>query len=88
MAWWYVIFFFFFFRFYSFIHEKHREGQRQERQAPCKEPNMGLDPGTLGSRPEPKADVQSLSHPGAPVVCNFTEVMKTTLSFEEVKTKE
>ena len=49
---------------------------------------MGLDPGTLGSRPEPKADVQSLSHPGAPVVCNFTEVMKTTLSFEEVKTKE
>ena len=27
---------------------------------------MGLDPRTLGSRPEPKADTQPLSHPGAP----------------------
>ena len=34
-------------------------------QAPCKEPDAELDPGTLGSRPKPKADVQSLSLPGA-----------------------
>ena len=27
---------------------------------------MGLDSTTLGSRPEPKADTQSLSHPGIP----------------------
>ena len=27
---------------------------------------MGLDPGTPGSQPEPKADTQSLSPPGAP----------------------
>ena len=27
---------------------------------------MGLDPRTLRSRPEPKADAQPLSHPGAP----------------------
>ena len=27
---------------------------------------MGLDPGTPGSRPEPKADTQVLSHPGVP----------------------
>ena len=27
---------------------------------------MGLDPGTPGSRPEPKADAQLLSHPGVP----------------------
>ena len=27
---------------------------------------MGLDPGTPGSRPEPKADAQPLSHPGIP----------------------
>ena len=26
----------------------------------------GLDPRTLGSQPEPKADAQLLSHPGAP----------------------
>ena len=29
-------------------------------------PDVGLDPRTLGSRPEPKADAQPLSHPGAP----------------------
>ena len=28
---------------------------------------MGLDPRTPGSRPEPKADTQPLSHPGIPV---------------------
>ena len=30
---------------------------------------MGLDPRTPGSRPEPKADAQPLSHPGAPPYC-------------------
>ena len=28
--------------------------------------DVGLDPGTWGSRPELKADVQPLSHPGVP----------------------
>ena len=40
-----------------------REGQRcrqREKQAPCREPDMGLDPGTPGSYPELKAD--SLNH--------------------------
>ena len=32
----------------------------------CKEPDVGLDPGTPGSRPELKADVQPRSHPGIP----------------------
>ena len=38
--------------------ETHRERQRprqSEKEAPHKEPNMGLDPRTPGSRPEPKA---------------------------------
>ena len=39
---------------------------QRENQAPCREPNVGLDP---GSRPEPKADVQPLSHPGVPCAC-------------------
>ena len=30
------------------------------------EPDAGLDPKALGSCPEPKADAQRLSHPGAP----------------------
>ena len=29
-------------------------------------PDIGPDPGTLGSRPEPKADAQPVSHPGVP----------------------
>ena len=47
----------------------HRERQRhrqREKQAPCRKPDVGLDPGTQGSYPEPKADAQLLSHPGVP----------------------
>ena len=37
------------------------------KEAPCSKPDVGLDPGTPGSQPEPKADAQPLSHPGAPL---------------------
>ena len=62
---------FFFLRFYLFIHETHRERgrhrQRQrEKQAPYREPDVGLDPRSPGSCPEPKAEAQPLSHPGVP----------------------
>ena len=33
-----------------------RERQK-EKQAPCRKPDVGLDPGTMGSHPEPKAEV-------------------------------
>ena len=49
--------------------EREREGQRHrrgEKQAPCREPDVGLDPWTPGSRPEPKAGAKPLSHPGDP----------------------
>ena len=47
--------------------ERERERHRQtEKQAPCRDPNVGLDPGTPGSHPELKADAQLLSHPGVP----------------------
>ena len=47
---------------------ERRQRQRQrEKQAPCREPDVGLDPRTPGSLPEPKADAQPLSHPGVPV---------------------
>ena len=48
---------------------RNRESQRhrqREKQALCGEPNADLDPRTLGSQSEPKADTQPLSHPGAP----------------------
>ena len=43
-----------------------RQRHRQEKQAPRREPHVGLDPGTPGSCPELKADAQPLSHPGVP----------------------
>ena len=41
------------------MHERHRERERQrhrqrEMQAPCREPDVGLDPRSPGSRPGPK----------------------------------
>ena len=50
--------------------ETHRETQRK-KQAPHREPDVGLDPRTPGSRPEPTADAQPLSHPGVPLTCSF-----------------
>ena len=74
----------FFQRFYLFIHERHRERQRhrqREKQAPCREPDVGLDPGTLGSQPEPKADAQPLSPPGAPVFTFLLEFDSCPISY-------
>ena len=45
--------------------EKQRHRQR-EKQAPCREPKVGLDPGTPGPYPRPKAGAKPLSHPGIP----------------------
>ena len=65
-----VLWFCFALRF-LFVHERHTERQRhrqREKRAPCRDPNAGLDPGTPGSHPGPKADAQPLSHPGVPVL--------------------
>ena len=43
--------------------ERGRHRQR-EKQAPCWEPNVGLDPGTPGTRPGLKAGTKSLSRLG------------------------
>ena len=44
--------------------QKHRQ---REEQAPCREPDVGFDPGSLGSRPGPKAGTKPLRHPGIPI---------------------
>ena len=47
--------------------EREREAEcvtQREKQAPCLEPDVGLDPGTPGSLPGPKAGDKPLSHPG------------------------
>ena len=47
--------------------QRQRPRQR-EKQTPCREPHVGLNPRTPGSRPGPKADAQPLSHPGVPTL--------------------
>ena len=47
------------------MRQRHRQ---REKQTPCREPDAELNPRTPGSGPEPKADAQPLSHPGAPRV--------------------
>ena len=46
------------------MRDTERGRDQREKQAPCKKLNVGLDSGTPGSRPEPKAGAQLLSHPG------------------------
>ena len=45
--------------------QRSRDIGRGRNRLPS-EPDVGLDPRTLGSRPEPKAYAQPLSHPGIP----------------------
>ena len=74
-------------RFYLFIHASRRERQRprqKEKQAPCREPDVGLDPRTPGLRPEPRADAQPLSHPGVPVDHFFKKGRAVRREGEEV----
>ena len=54
------------------MRDTKRQRQR-EKQAPCRDPIVGLDTGTAGSRPELKADAQPLSHPGVPLKGAFPE---------------
>ena len=44
--------------------QTHRQ---REKQAPCREPDVGLDPGSPGSHPGLKAVAKPLSHRGCPV---------------------
>ena len=63
--------YFFFFLKILFIRDAERERQghrRREKQAPCVEPDVGLDSRTPGSCPEPKAGAHPLSPPTSPGV--------------------
>ena len=59
---------FFFFKDFIYLLMRDTESKKQrhrqrEKQAPCREPDVGLDPGT----PWLKAGAQLLSHPGIPI---------------------
>ena len=50
--------------------EREREAETQaerEKQAPCREPYVGLDPRTPGPLPGLKAGAKPLSQPGVPL---------------------
>ena len=49
--------------------ERERQRHRQrEKQAPCREPDMGLDPGTPGSCPEPESRRSTAEPPRHPLL--------------------
>ena len=57
------------------VTERERERQRhrqREKQAPRREPHMGFDPRSPGSRPGPKAGAKPLPHPGIPMNANLS----------------
>ena len=43
-----------------------RDTGKREKQAPCREPDVGFNPGTPESCLGPKVDAQPLSHPDVP----------------------
>ena len=51
--------------------EKRQRHRQREKQASCREPEVGLDPGTPGSHSGLKASAKQLSHPGIPRAGNF-----------------
>ena len=67
------LFSFFFLKDFLYSWQTQRHKQR-EKQAPCREPDAGLDPRSPGSCPGPKADTQPLSHLGAPIT-NFQKMI-------------
>ena len=64
------------FFFFMIVTERERERERGEREAETqaegeagsmhREPDVGSDPGSPGSRPGPKAGAKPLHHPGIP----------------------
>ena len=65
--------YFFFFNFYLFmivterVREREAETQAEgEAGSMYREPDVGFDPGSPGSRPGPKAGAKPLRHPGIP----------------------
>ena len=57
------------------MRERERKSETQrEKQAPFREPDVGLHPRIPGSRLGPKADTQSLGHPGVFTFIHFLKI--------------
>ena len=58
--------------------ERERERQRhRQREAGSmhREPDVGFDPGSPGSRPGPKAGAKPLRHPGIPFHASYMQLL-------------
>ena len=67
------------------VTERERERERDaegEAGSMHWEPDVGFDPGSPGSRPEPKADAQLLSHPGVPGQDFYGDYSEITINQE------
>lgn len=68
------------------MRDTERERQRhrpREEQAPCRKPDVGLDLGTPGSCPGPKAGTNRLSHPGIPHYQQFRDSNGTLVKIDD-----
>ena len=61
---------------YSWETQRGRDTGRGRSREPCGEPDVGLNPRTLGSWPELRTDTRPLSHPNVPVLKTFKQVPK------------
>ena len=71
--------------------ERERERQRhrqREKQAPCRKPDVGLDPRSPGSLLGPKVGAEPLSHPGCPKCYIFLWLFPLYLRTEILSYKE
>ena len=63
--------------------EREREAETQEEEeagSMHREPDVGFDPGSPGSRPGPKTGAKPLRHPGIPVYEDFKSDYPTSHS--------
>ena len=63
--------------------ERQRHRQR-EKQAPCGDSDVGLDPMIPGSCPEPKTDAQPLIYSGASSLLRLKDIPRNKYSSYEI----
>ena len=64
------------------VTEREREAETQaegEAGSMHREPDVGFDPGSPGSRPGPKAGAKPLRHPGIPIFLLLSLISYTVL---------
>ena len=55
--------------------QRHRQREREKAGSMHREPDVGFDPGSPGSRPGPKASAKPLRHAGIPSRIPFKKTL-------------